>query len=263
MDLDMGYAASEPEGARTLATHLADAELGLSLHPVPELSTQLVVVQESGVVNTDQAWACWSRGTVGAIFGLAPLDHGIYATHLIGDPWLQEEAETILPAVGIALSHGIFRAAIAAAARDHVDDSGVLSTKPLAFPTIELAWGDEGLLRLSGKVGDWERDLDLALRFPVGSWTLDLEGIVLDGQERTADAAYLAGIAWRVVAPLELAVRADGRRALEGSWSSRICTGATASFAEIAMAGVEWSQEPGEPGQATARLGVLANWRSP
>lgn len=262
MDLDLGYAKADQESPRAFSTSLSAAEIDLAVQPTPHWATHIAVANESGTMRADQAWAAWDDDALGASFGLMPLDHGLFAAHLVVDPWLQREAETILPALAIRGTVGLIRGAMAVASRTTEVDSGGSVSEVQAFPTLDLAWSEEGLVRLSGRIGEHSRDIDLALRIPVGNAAIDLEGILLDGPDLEVDAAYLTGVAWRVHPPLEFAVRFDGRRDIDGVWDHRFHIGATAIVAEIARAGIEWMQEPGEGGEPIARVGIQTHWQS-
>lgn len=262
VNLDLGGIPPADLTVDDVPVQLTDAELSIGLRLRPDLSVQTVLVHEDGSAKVDQAYATWESHWLELSFGKQTLPMGLYPSHLIHDPLLQQDLETIVPSLMASKASGAFGCHVAVAGQSRevteiVSDSSfrqVATAYPLVVASLDAKWGEEGLARLSTRIAHHSRTASLGAQIPLGPFSLDLEGMATDGAWNDAD---LAGLAWTPVDALELAVRCDARKAHDtGRWSRQAAAGATLRFADLAYTGAEWLQDLDGDGAVTLRMGL-------
>jgi len=265
VNLDLGGIPPADLSADDVPVQLSDAEVSIGLRLRPDLSAQTVLVHEDGSAKVDQAFATWSSPWLELSFGKQTLPMGLYPSHLIHDPLLQQDLETIVPSLMASKVSGAFGCHVAIANQsrevtEFVTDSSLrqgTATYPMAVASLDARWGKDGVARLSTRIAHHSRTASLGAQIPLGPLSLDLEGMVTDGAWNDADLAALAGLAWTPVDALELAVRCDARKTHDtGRWNRQAAAGATLRFADLAYTGAEWLQDLDGDGAVTLRMGL-------
>jgi len=272
LNLDAGGIPPSDLSADAVPVALSDAELRLKLQFAPTLSAQTILVHENGTAAVDQAFATWQTPGLQLSFGKQTLPLGLYPSHLIHDPLLQQDLETIVPSVIATKEVGAFSGHLGFAELGRevfvtVEGTSVPEARswPAAVAALDAKWGTDGQARLSATLGHHSRIASLGARIPAGPLAVDLEGTASDGAWVGSDFAALAGVAWKPVPVLELATRFDARKEhQDGEWEKAVGAGATLHFAEIAYTAAEWRQElEEEEGTLTLRLGIEAEFSVP
>lgn len=256
LNLDAGGIPPRELSRSQVPLELSDAELSLLLHVRPDLDLQAVFVHEDGVAMVDQAFATWRAPAADIAFGKLVLPLGLYPGRLIHDPLLQQDVETILPAVKVTRELCPIVLHLSAARFSHLADTVEL-VAPGSVAALDWAWCEDGLVRLSTKLAHHARALDFAARIPIGAVHVDLEGLAQEGAWTESDWAALLGLSWKPHEALHVAVRLDARRAKgEDDLSRAAAAAATLRFAQYAYAAAEWSQDLDGEGALTLRLGL-------
>jgi hypothetical protein len=272
VNLDAGGIAPKDLSIDQVPMAIADAELSVGFQFKPDLSANATLVNDEGTVVADQAYAKWNSPWLDISAGKQSLPLGLYASHLIHDPLLTEDLETIAPSVLGSKEWGMITGHLAAANPTYrtilteIDGSetDVSSAFPAILAAIDVKWGEEGVVRLSGSMAHHCRILSVGAQIPMGSFALDLEGMATDGAWAQADLAALAGLAWKPLESLELATRFDARKEhTAGVWTKTVAAGATFAFAEIVHTGIEWTHDLDGDGVLTVRAGLEGDIRIP
>lgn len=272
VNLDAGGLSPTDLSIDQVPMAIADAEISAGIQFKPDLSANATLIHDEGTVLADQAYATWNSPWLDASAGKQPLPLGLYPSHLIHDPLLIDDLETIAPSIlvrkewGFATGH--FAAANLTQRTTTTTDDGIESDISIAYPAIitalDLKWREDGLLRLSSQFAHHRRILSLGAQIPVGFFALDLEGSATDGAWVESDLAALAGLAWKPFESMELATRFDASKAHStGSWTKSVAVGGTLSLAEIAYTAVEWMHDLDGDGNLTLRLGLEGDLRIP
>lgn len=274
LNLDVGGVPPADLSTDNLPVDLADAELSIGLKLRPDLSFQTVLVHEDGMATVDQAFATWKSPWLDLAFGKQTLPVGLFPSHLIHDPLVQQDLETIVPSLLASKEQGAFALHLGLASQSRevteiAEDGSEIpgtATYPDLVAAVDAKWGESGLARLSTRLSHHSRMVSAGATIPAGPLSLDLEGFATDGAWNEADLAALAGLAWKATGNLELAARYDARKAHEtGEWTNQAGLGATLKFAEIAYTGAEWMQDLGDGGEGalTLRVGLAGEFSVP
>jgi hypothetical protein len=263
LNLDAGGVPPGDLSVDRVPLELTDAELGIGLHLRPDLDFRTVMVDEDGIATVDKAFATWKSPLADLEFGQAVLPLGLYPGRLIHDPALQQDVETVVPALVATREMGPFALHVSGAQLAYQTDS-VETEFPALVAAADFKWGGEGIARLSGKLAHHVRTVDAAAQVPLGPLALDLEGVATDGAFAGCDLAGLLGLSWRLHEALSLAARLDARQE-HGSdeWNTWAVAGATAHVAEFAYVGAEWLQDLDGDGELTLRLGLEGGFSLP
>lgn len=270
INLDVGGTAPGDLDMDNVPVHLSDAELSVLLKLRPDLTAQTVLVNDGGTATVDQAFATWNASFLDLSFGKLVLPVGLYNSHLLTDPLLIADLETIAPSVLASKSSGALTCHLGLTSLDHeaVDemDQPLTHSYPNLVAAVDAKWGENGLARLSTRLAHHSRLFGLAAQIPAGPVILDVEGTLGDGAWVGSDWTASAGVAWNVTESLELAARHDSYQA-KGADETTAQAGvaATFRFAEVAYAGAEWMQGLGDDGEGalTLRLGLEGEFSIP
>lgn len=263
VNLDVGGIAPSDLDLDNAPVGLSDAELSVLLKLRPNLTAQTVLVKDGGMATVDQAFATWNATFLDLSFGKLTLPLGLYNSHLITDPLLIADLETIAPSVLASKTSGAFTGHLGLTSLDHetIDemDQPVTHSNPHLVAAVDAKWGENGLARLSTRLAHHSRIVGLAAQIPAGPLTLDVEGTLGDGAWVGSEWTASAGLAWGATQALELATRYDCYKPHGADESvSQAGVAATLKFAEVAYTGAEWMQGLGDDGEGklTLRLGL-------
>lgn len=270
VNLDVGGTAPKHLDMDHLPVQLSDAELSVLLKLRPNLTAQTVLVNDNGTSTVDQAFATWNASFLDLSCGKLALPLGLYNSHLITDPLLIADLETIAPAVLASKTSGALTCHLGLTSLDHeaVDemDMPLSHSYPNLVAAVDAKWGEEGLARLSTRLAHHSRIYGLAAQIPAGPLTVDLEGTLGDGAWVGSEWTASAGLAWSATEALELATRYDSYKA-NGADKATTQAGvaATFKFADVAYTGAEWMQGLNEDGEGalTLRLGLEGEFAVP
>lgn len=270
VNLDVGGTAPKHLDMDHLPVQLSDAELSVLLKLRPNLTAQTVLVNDDGMATVDQAFANWNASFLDLSFGKLALPLGLYNSHLITDPLLIADLETIAPAVLASKTSGALTCHLGLTSLDHeaVDEMDMPTSHayPNLVAALDAKWGEAGLARLSTRLAHHSRIVGLGAQIPAGPLTVDLEGTVGDGAWVGSEWTASAGLAWGATEALELATRYDSYKA-HGADKATTQAGVAATYklADVAYTGAEWMQslDEGGEGTLTLRLGLQGEFTVP
>lgn len=273
VNVDAGAISPEDLSIDQFPLELSDAEISLGWSFQPHLRADANLVHDQGTATLEQAFATWKSTWMDLSMGQQALPLGICANHLIHDPLLIEDVETIVPSILLAGSLGRLTLQGSVANQEYQpsweEDSlaGPPSvTFPLAVGAMDVSWGEANQVRLSTLVSHHRRILDLSTTIALGQVSVDLEGLAAEGAWALSDLAGLAAVSWKPLESLEsleLATRLDARKTHgESSWTRVVGTGATYRFATLAHTGAEWMHEIGKGDALTLRLGLEGHFQT-